>query len=73
MRGIKTGSWSMNSDAQGDVHYGTANTVREKRAAVLDTAYQQHPERFVRNPPQPPKLPDISWINKPNDTKEDTH
>jgi putative transposase len=56
-----------------DVHYGTAVAVREKRAGVLDTAYQQHPERFVRKPPEPPKLPSSSWINKPDDSPEDTH
>jgi putative transposase len=56
-----------------DVHYGTATAVRDKRAGVLDTAYQQHPERFVRKPPEPPKLPSTSWINKPDDSQEDTH
>jgi putative transposase len=53
-----------------DVHYGTAEAVRDKRAAVLDEAYLAHPERFVRKPPEPPKLPTGSWINKPDDTEE---
>lgn len=56
-----------------DVHYGTAQAIRDKRAGVLDTAYADHPERFVRKPPQPPKLPTTTWINKPDDTEEDTH
>ena len=42
----------------------------EKRAGVLDSAYAAHPERFVRKPPQPPKLPTASWINPPDDTEE---
>ena len=31
-----------------------------------------HPERFVRKPPEPPKLPSGSWINKPDNTEEAT-
>ena len=53
-----------------DVHYGTAAITRDKRARVLDAAYAAHPERFVRKPPEPPKLPADSWINKPDDTEE---
>ena len=53
-----------------DVHYGTAAITREKRAGVLDAAYAAHPERFVRKPPQPPKLPTIAAINPP-EQKED--
>ena len=55
-----------------DVHYGTAVIIREKRAGVLDAAYAAHPERFVRKPPEPPKLPSGSWINKPDNTEEAT-
>jgi putative transposase len=36
---------------------------------VLTGAYAAHPERFVRNPPEPPALPTAVWINEP---KEDT-
>lgn len=50
-----------------DVHHGTAEAVREKRAAVLRDAYAEHPERFVRKPPEPPRLPTASWINQPPD------
>ena len=53
-----------------DVHYGTAEQTRQKRAGVLDSAYAAHPERFVRKPPRPPKRPTASWINPPNDTDE---
>jgi putative transposase len=49
-----------------DVHYGTAEAVRDKRATVLDDAYRAHPERFVQSPPEPPKLPTHSWINPPD-------
>ncbi len=52
-----------------DVHHGRAVAVRQKRAAVLNAAYVEHPERFVRKPPQPPALPAAAWINPP---QEDT-
>ena len=52
-----------------DVHYERAEVVRQQRRVVLDAAYAQHPERFVRKPPQPPALPTAVWINEP---KEDT-
>ena len=52
-----------------NVHYGRAAAIRDKRALVLSAAYTEHPERFVRKPPQPPSLPAAVWINEP---KEDT-
>jgi putative transposase len=52
-----------------DVHHGRARAVQAARASVLTTAYQNHPERFVRKPPAPPKLPGTSWIN-PREDKE---
>ena len=52
-----------------DVHYGRAEAIRARRADVLDNAYAAHPERFVRKPPEPPRLPTVAWINEP---KEDT-
>lgn len=55
-----------------DVHYGTAAITREKRAGVLHTAYATHPERFVRKPPEPPKLPTIAAINPPEQKEEPT-
>jgi putative transposase len=53
-----------------DVHYGLAQAVRDKRAGVLDAAYAAHPERFVRKPPQPPKLPTTACINPPDKPEE---
>jgi putative transposase len=53
-----------------DVHYGRADQVITARAAVLDAAYAAHPERFVGKPPQPPRLPEAVWINKPIDPLE---
>jgi len=53
-----------------DVHYGRAGQIITARAAVLDGAYAAHPERFVGKPPQPPRLPDQVWINKPIDPSE---
>ena len=38
-------------------HHGHAKRMHTARAIVLDTAYQRHPERFVRKPPTPPQLP----------------
>jgi putative transposase len=53
-----------------DLHYSTAEAVRDKRAAVLDEAYRAHPERFVRKHPDPPKLPTGSWINPPDQPED---
>ena len=47
------------------VHHGQAENVLQQRQAVLDAAYQHHPERFVRSAPKPPALPTAVWINKP--------
>jgi putative transposase len=55
-----------------DVHYGRAEAVREQRAAVLNAAYAQHPERFVRKPPEPPRLPTVAWINEPKEDSPST-
>jgi putative transposase len=53
-----------------DVHYGRAAQLTLARGAVLDAAFAAHPERFVRKPPQPPRLPEVVWINKPLDPLE---
>jgi len=66
-------SWYNNAHRHGglglhtpaDVHYGRAGAVQAARASVLTGAYAAHPERFVRKPPQPPRLPQPSWINRP--------
>ncbi len=47
------------------VHYGQATRLHAQRARVLTDAYARMPERFVRQPPQPPALPAAVWINKP--------
>ena len=49
------------------VHNGQASTVRDARQQVLSAAYAAHPERVVRKPPQPPRLPHAVWINPPKD------
>lgn len=48
------------------VHYDRVDIVQQARAAVLDKAYQAHPERFVKRPPRPLILSNRVWINKPN-------
>jgi len=55
------------------VHHGAALAVRDNRQIVLDAAYRDHPERFVRRPPTPPQLPKEVWINKPPNSLDDTH
>ena len=49
------------------VHHGHAAQVQQQRAAVLQTAYTTHPERFVRRPPVPPALPRPAYINPPQE------
>ena len=48
-----------------DLHHGRAVEVQARRAHVLTDAYANHPERFVRQPPVPHRLPTAAWINKP--------
>ena len=48
------------------VHYGTATEIRAQRAATLDAAYAANPARFGHQPPSPPKLPTVAWINEPS-------
>ena len=54
-----------------DVHYGRAPKITAARAEVLDAAYAANPERFVRNPPEPPQLAATTWINRPVDDPTD--
>jgi putative transposase len=49
-----------------DVHCGRAETIRARRAVTLNAAFAEHPERFVRNPPVPPRLHIASYINPPD-------
>jgi len=55
------------------VHYGLSAAVSKKRQVALNSAYAAHPERFVRRQPTPPQLPKEVWINKPQNSNEDTH
>lgn len=47
------------------VHYNLAEDVQRMRQHTLLDAYNRHPERFVRQPPKPPELPEAAWINPP--------
>jgi putative transposase len=47
------------------VHYGTATEIRAQRAATLNAAYAANPARFRHQPPTPPELPTVAWINQP--------
>lgn len=49
------------------VHYGLADHCQAQRQQVLQAAYQQHPERFVKGIPVPAPLPAEVWINQPPD------
>ena len=42
----------------GMVHNGRSELILAARQNVLQVAYETHPERFVRKPPQPPALPE---------------
>ena len=48
-----------------DVHLGRAEAKRWQRQAVLDRAYAEHPERFVKGAPRAKSVPPEVWINKP--------
>lgn len=49
------------------VYHGTANEIRQQRANTLSAAFAAHPERFVAGPLQPPELPEIVYINPPQE------
>lgn len=51
-----------------DVHYGRAEAILEQRAAVLQAAFEAHPERFKGRVPRVGKLPEAVWINPPKAT-----
>lgn len=58
------------------VHYGLAKDIQIARGKVLLSAYELHPERFVKKVPVPPTVPDAAWINKPKllpETEEKIH
>lgn len=39
------------------VHFGQTDALHAARRTILDQAYRQNPERFVRKPPEPPTKP----------------
>jgi len=53
-----------------DIHTGRHLKRFAQRQKTLNDAYQANPERFVNGPPKHPEVPDVVWINKP-DEKED--
>lgn len=55
------------------LHFGQAEEIVQKRQLVLNAAYLAHPERFVRQPPQPLSIPKEVWINKPNGSENKRH
>jgi putative transposase len=48
------------------VHGGQSAAVLAARQKVLNQAFRATPERFVRKPPQSPRLLDKVWINPPD-------
>ena len=52
------------------VHQGRAAALQAERQRVLEKAYTHHPERFVKGPPQAPRVPAEVQINPPPNTIE---
>ena len=52
-----------------DVHFGHVEDVVAHRSAVLASAHQRHPERFVLGRPAAPRRPGPAWINPPKNTQ----
>jgi len=55
-----------------DVHYGRTEEILDRRRAVLQQAYQSHPERFVNGLPVPQEPPEKVWINAPTKGEADS-
>jgi len=53
------------------VHYGLAAELTAQRQVTLQAAYENHPERFVKGVPTPPKLQTAVWINPPLENHEE--
>jgi putative transposase len=53
------------------IHYGQAATLTSQRQETLTTAYEAHPERFVKGLPKPPQVPSAVWINPPQSDEQD--
>lgn len=52
------------------VHFGKASARNQQRQKVLNTAYLEHPERFVKSAPKVLELPTEAWINRPKDEED---
>jgi putative transposase len=52
------------------VHYVKVEEATGSRQLTLLDAFAAHPERFVRQVPQPPKVLTVVWINKPTDDEQ---
>ena len=48
------------------VHYGMADEISHRRASVLASAFEKHPNRFKNKIPVPDTLPKAVWINPPS-------
>jgi putative transposase len=48
-----------------DVHHGRADERTAARSVILSSAFDAHPERFVRGRPAPPTIAPITYINRP--------
>lgn len=53
------------------INFGRAHDYYQIRAHALDEAYIKHPERIVRKPPKPTKVPSEVWISPPKPEMED--
>ncbi len=49
------------------LHYGKMREVWQARQHVMQEAYAQEPERFIRGAPKVAMPPRKVWINKPDD------
>ena len=47
------------------VHYGQTQALQTQREKMLAIAFSANPNRFKRQCPQPPRVPEAVWINKP--------
>ena len=54
------------------VRHGQAKALHAEHQRVMQAAYAQTPERFVRRPPRPPAPPTAVSIDKPT-TEEVAH
>jgi putative transposase len=53
-----------------DVHFHRAQSVLQKRQAVLEAAYARTPQRFVKGAPAPMQVPQAVWINPPRPAQD---